>query len=159
MVTRRLVLALLISGAVVLLAAVVGARASRVAAGQAGQSLEGSWMLTTTFADGRQTRGLATYDGIGSYVFSTSNFFLSNGHGAWVRTGDRQFGTTWVALRFDEAGAVIGMQKVRGQLTLSDSADSYSTRAQSELLDRDGNVVSSSTNTTQGTRIRVEPTQ
>jgi hypothetical protein len=157
MVARRIVLALFGAWLLASLTLAVSMRSGPAETSAQGQGLEGSWMLATTFADGRQTRGLATYDSNGSYVFSTSNFFLSNGHGAWVRTGDRQFATTWVALRFDQTGAVIGTQRVRGQLTLGDTADSFSTRGQVELLDREGNIVGSDSNTSQGTRIRVEP--
>jgi hypothetical protein len=124
---------------------------------QQASGIEGSWSLITSWPDGRQTLGLATYNSNGTLVFSTSNPRLSAGHGTWVSTGNREFTTTWVALRFDPAGAVIGTQRARGQLTLAESPDAFTTQGHIELLDREGNVVSSDTNTSQGRRVRAEP--
>jgi hypothetical protein len=159
MARQRVVLALLAAGLLAILATIVGTRIGPESASAQDQNMEGSWMLATTFPDGRQTMGLATHNGNGTYVISTSNPRLTAGHGVWVSTGNREFGTTWVALRFDESGAVVGTQKVRGQLTLDATGDSFSSRSQIEFLDRAGNVVGSGSATTQGRRLRVEPAQ
>jgi hypothetical protein len=120
---KHIVSVLLTAGLLAILVPVVGTRASLAGASAQGQVMEGSWMITTTWPDGRQTSGLSTYNPDGSYVITTSNPQGKTGHGAWVRTGNREFATMWVGLRFDQAGTVIGTQKSRSQLTLNDTLD------------------------------------
>src|SRR5215813_14184214 len=102
MLGRRLVLALVLAGVTVILAAAVGARVVASAAPQSGQLLEGSWMSESTGA----TQGpfplaglrLTTYNSDGTLVTTSRGRGLipTTGHGSWVRIGDREFATTWV---------------------------------------------------------------
>jgi hypothetical protein len=74
-----------------------------------------------------------------------------------VRTGNREFGRTFVLLRFDDKGASVGMSKVRASLRLNEASDEWVGTATVEVFDTTGKLVSSTSGATdQGKRIRVE---
>ena len=97
MVSRRLVLALVISGATVILATAVGARIDPGAAAQSGQLLEGTWLLEATasgqapfpVSGGVSGARFTTYNADGTLV-STSlgrGVIPTTSQGSWIRTG------------------------------------------------------------------------
>ena len=158
MLSRPVFLLCALAGLGVMLGAGIAA-GSPAAGAQAGRSLEGSWITDVTVAEtGERVVGLFTYTGDGGMVSTnTTHPRWGPAHGAWVRTGEREFAITFQRLRFESDGTFIGTHKVRGRLTLNDALDEYSSQSLSEQFDRDGNLVSSGPTTGQAKRIKVEP--
>lgn len=144
--------------AVVLGAGIAGR--SPAAAAQGGRSLEGSWIIDVTVADtGERVVGLFTYTSDGGMVSTnTTHPRWGPAHGAWARTGDREFAIMFQRLRFDGEGTFVGTHKVRGTITLNEALDEYTLAPSlSELFDVEGNLVSSRPQTGQAKRMKVEP--
>ena len=157
MVSRQLVLALVISSAAVILALAVGPRVSPTAAAQSGPGLEGSWMSEVSSQLAAGTR-LTTYNADGTLITTAiaAGVIPTTGHGSWVRTGEREFATTWFGFSRDAEGNYTAMTKVRGRLQLNGGGDEISSRSQVEVMDRNGNVLRTDSPTGQAKRIRVE---
>ena len=108
MVSRRLVLALVISAATVILATAIGAWGGLGAAAQSGQALEGSWLGEGTssiqgpfpVAGGVAGARVSTYNADGTFVTTSlgRGVIPTTAQGTWMRTGDREFATTSVGL-------------------------------------------------------------
>jgi len=158
MVSRRIVLALVVSGATVILVTATGAWVGRGAAAQSGQPLEGSWMseVSSQFAPGTR---LTTYNADGTLVTTAAvaGGIPTTGHGTWVRIGDREFATTWIGFARDAEGNFTATVKVRGRIQVNERGDETSSRSQVEVLDRGGNLIRTDNPTGQAKRIRVEP--
>jgi len=82
--------------------------------------------------------------------------FGSPGHGAWERTGKRQFAATFLVLKYDAKGAPQDFTKVRGGGTISEDGSTYSGAGNFEIFDGNGKLVYSANFTIQAKRIRVE---
>lgn len=132
---------------------------TRLAVAQPGQMLEGSWIAdVTNQATGARQITLYTFMSDGTLISSNRDHPTRGpGHGAWIRTGDREFAITFVRIRFDADGSFIGTQKLRGQVTLSEELDAFTSRSMNEFYDIDGNLTDTNQTTTRATRIRVEP--
>ena len=159
MLSRPVFLLCALAGLGVMLGAGIAA-GSPAAGAQAGRSLEGSWITDVTVAEtGERVVGLFTYTGDGGMVSTnTTHPRWGPAHGAWVRTGDREFAITFQRLRFDSDGTFVGTHKVRGTITLNEAADEYTLAPSlSELFDVEGNLVSSRPQTGEAKRIKVEP--
>jgi hypothetical protein len=144
-------------GVVIALAVVPGVRLDPGVASAQGQQLEGSWIVTLIQAGQPSRTALHTYTADGGVLVSSPNRQVSLGHGVWVRTGNREFGRTFVLLRFDDKGASVGMSKVRASLRLNEASDEWVGTATVEVFDTTGKLVSSTSGATdQGKRIRVE---
>jgi hypothetical protein len=144
-------------------AAVVGAvltnslHADRAVA-QAGQFLEGSWTLDiTVVATGAKRTTLLTFNPDGTVVTTGSDHpTRSPGHGARVRTGDREFVATWWQLLFDQEGTYSGKLRNRLHLQLNGTLDEMDAQGQPETFDLAGNLLTSGHTATHGARIRAE---
>jgi len=136
-----------------------GALAATVAhASQDGLTLDGSWLLTTLLPTGARGAGLLTCTPDGGFVRSGDGHPLeSPGHGAWERTGDREFNITYVALRFDADRNFIGSRKTNVRLTLDETLEAFTGQSSSTVYDREGNITGTGGVPLEGTRIRVEP--
>ena len=121
-----------------------------------GQHLEGAWQVTST-AGGLTNLALFTADGGFIAVPTTSRTTESAAVGSWIRTGDRQFAVTQYRFTYDTAGNLTGIRKIRWNLTLNDTLDGFSAPFTSDILDLNGNVLSTSQSTLLGKRINVEP--
>jgi len=132
---------------------------TRLAVAQPGQMLEGSWIAdVTNQATGARQITLYTFMSNGTLISSNRDHPTRGpGHGAWIRTGDREFAIIFVRIRFDADGSFIGTQKLRGQVTLSEELDAFTSRSMNEFYDVDGNLVDTNQTTTRATRIKVEP--
>jgi hypothetical protein len=75
------------------------------------------------------------------------------GYGRWAATGDREFRLTYYSVLW-KAGLVNGFQRVQDTLVLRESGDEYTGRAQVDFLDANWNVVFSTTNDVNGTRLK-----
>ncbi len=133
-----------------------GVRPPSVRASAQAQQLAGSWLVT----GGRNStpNDLNTFFSDGNMVgANTEHLTRTPNHGAWVRTGDRQFAYTHWRFLFDASGAWIGTRKVRGQLTLHESLNEYTAQTGSETYDLEGTLVQATNLTRRGQRITVEP--
>ena len=126
-----------------------------------GQQLEGTWITTVSRESG--TPGLPL-------VFTSLNTFLpggallettaasmtrSPGHGQWLRTGDRQFTTTFVFFRFDAMGAFIGTQRVTRNIRLNERLDEYRAVNFVEIFDAAGTLTMTDRATETAMRLRL----
>lgn len=132
---------------------------THLASAQPGQMLEGSWISDVTNVEtGARQITFYTFISDGSLLSSNRDHPTRGpGHGAWVRTGDREFATTFVRLRFGTEGNFIGTQKARAQITLNEALDEFTSRTQSDFFDVAGSFESSNRTTGSAKRIKVEP--
>jgi hypothetical protein len=159
MVAKKIPLAAIIVLVTIMLFSIPGAGLGPSPASAQGQQLEGAWVVTVTVPGQPSVTALHTYTRDGGVLVSSSSMQRSVGHGAWVRTGNREFGRTWVQLRFDEKGAFAGTSKVRSIIRLSETSDEWVGVAVTvDVFDPTGKQVSSTTGGVmdQAKRIRVE---
>ena len=124
-------------------------------AAEPGQRLEGAWMIKVfpTGKDASPIVEVAAFIPGGSLVNVAPDG--TAGAGEWERIGDRLFAITFVVPFIRDAQAF--SRKIRSNLTLNDAGDALSGPFYTDVLDPDGNVVSSYSGTVQATRMRVEP--
>ena len=77
-------------------------------------------------------------------------------HGAWIRTGDRQFIASFVALRQTINGDPAGSFKLRVSLTLNESGTEWDGEFFIEFFLRDGTPIFAGHGTIHATRILAE---
>ena len=77
-------------------------------------------------------------------------------HGVWAHLDNRTFAITAYELISDLSGNLVGLLKFRGTYTVSPSGAEYTGTTVAEILDTDGNVLTSVTVNNQGRRIQVE---
>ena len=131
-----------------------------------GKALIGSWLETVTFPPefGRPPlRSLSSYHGDGTMsctdqgnVTTDPAMVFSACHGAWTHVHSRTFAYTAFELVSDLSGNLVGLLKFRGTYTVSTSGAEYEGTTVAEILDTDGNVLTSVTVTNKGQRIQVE---
>jgi hypothetical protein len=125
-------------------------------AAQGAAAIAGSWLVTT--ADPTPSIvGIVSHTEDGVVIQAHPNPALSAGHGAWVQTGERDYLLTFLYLRRNAQGNLVGTQKVRRMVNLDETGSSFTGSFQNEILDLEGNVERSSTGTVQGARIVAEP--
>ena len=153
------------------MAALVGGAALSTprAASAQGRSLEGTWSVNVarpnlppvtayfTFAAGG---GLTHTDsniqgGGGSSVTGLAGFGPS--HGIWAPAGARTFEYRWERLTFDAAGVYSGIQRARGQITLDEDGNGYTSTSMNETRNLQGEVLRTLQNTSRATRMAIEP--
>lgn len=164
-VATRLLLALAIFGIVGLNNA--HAQTAWPAGGDANQ-LTGSWLTTYQIAVfGGNVPILFSFNGDGTLIESDSplpnpfggsigTVILSNGHGAWKRTGEKTFAFTYKKQVFHTDGSSYGVVQTNGTVTLS----SDGTKLQIDLTlltltDNQGNITFTTSGTGTATRIVV----
>jgi hypothetical protein len=121
--------------------------------------LDGSWMVSITRPDGRRGTALLTFSPDGSLMRSGDLHPLeSPGHGAWVRTGEREFDLTYVTLQFDPERNLVGSRSANIRLTLSVGLDEFAGVARVKTMDLEDNLLTTSGEIPlQGKRLQVEP--
>lgn len=77
----------------------------------------------------------------------------SPGHGIWKRTGNRTFGSKFMYLRYNADGTLAGSQRITTQLRLDQNGNRTDNTVAIEVLDIDGNVISTGCATTVGFRL------
>jgi hypothetical protein len=82
---------------------------------------------------------------------------LSVAHGAWKRAGDGEYDGTYIALRFDQSGKLIGSQKTRIHITQGPGDNEFKGLAKVSTLDLKGAEERASETRLEGKRIQVEP--
>ena len=125
--------------------------------GTTSPELEGSWrvMVTPIGAPIPPFLTFSTFGRGGTFLESTQPG-QGPGHGAWQRTGARDFGVTFEKIVFGAGGTVAGTLKVREAIRLSASGDSYAGDGTAEVFDPSGQLVASFCAKTQARRITVE---
>lgn len=153
---RRLVGALLCGAIATLVPARVGALPPSSAVGD-GQHLDGSWIVDATVEGEPPLKGLITFTRDGALVETVVLPFVSAGHGAWVRTGNRRFAITNVYFVSDASGQLLRIGTVHGTYVLDRRATTAAVAFHVDLTDPDGNFLSSFEGTGHAVRIVVEP--
>lgn len=122
------------------------------------RGIVGSWVFVPTGAPGRTagTPSLVTFTSDGTVLWSGPSGSSSGGHGVWAWTGDRSVTETFIFSRHNEAGAFIGTQKVRLNLTVNATSGEISGSGKTDIFDAEGTVTQSAEITTHATRIKVE---
>ena len=128
--------------------------------------LVGSWLETVTFPPefGRPPlKSLSSYHGDGTMsctdqgnVTTDPATVFSACHGAWTHLHGRTFAYTAFELISDLSGNLVGRLKFRGTYTVSASGAEYEGTTVAQILDAEGNVLSSVTVVNKGQRIQVE---
>ncbi len=123
-----------------------------------GQKLEGSWRLTVvvTSPRGMTFRLLATATPDGGIIGSAQSPYFSTAHGAWKRTGNRQFAVTAFWFRSDPEAVFQGTTKVRGVLAVNQGLTEATGRFQVDVFDPKGTQVGSFSGEGSATQIQVE---
>lgn len=159
MFPARAVLSVALSCAVAILLAAIVVQ-SRAASAQLVPILEGSWVSDVRPEDPAQPRNITfwTFTGDGSLISSNRDHPTRGpAHGTWIRTGDHEFAVTFLRLIFDDQGTFAGTQKLRGQITVNQNTDEFTSRSMSEIFDAQGNLLRTGATIGTAQRIKVEP--
>ncbi|MBA2378345.1 MAG: hypothetical protein H0V76_02075 [Blastocatellia bacterium] len=123
-------------------------------------SLLGSWYVSATPADAPPFRGLITFMEGGGMIASAQGDNLLNigslataGHGAWVRTANREVLFTFRQIFYTADGSYDGGNLVRHTAVMDKSGMSWTGELTVEFFNSDDEVVFSSTGTVTATRI------
>jgi len=142
-----------------------------IAGAQADRELVGSWMVAGTptgAPSGGPPRLLVSFsaDGIALRTaplqqaapptMGGGKMLISTTHGAWIRTGDREFGLTFIGFAFDDAGQFLATQRIRVAVRIDEASTSFSGPFKTDFIGADGAVIASGAGTVDGTRITVE---
>jgi len=158
LISRRAVLQAAGGGAALGAALLAGGLTAGVAQARNEPSLVGAWNCQDVPADGAPPRPfLSIYFADGVFLLVPSSPFSGIGVGAWTSTGERQLTVTDRRFRYDEEGGRIGSLKVRANLTLDESRDSFTGRSVVEVYDLDGNLIRTAGGPFVGSRIVAEP--
>jgi len=165
MITKRIHWGLMITAAMVISTALT--QESRAADGPPKTAIVGSWVETITPMPGPGApppfKSLSTYDEGGGVMSSDQGSVITNppqsfssGAGAWTYLGGRTFAWTVVELISDLDGNLVGTLKVRGESTLDQSGNNYSSRWHADAVDPNGQLLFSADGTNVGQRVLVE---
>ena len=155
MTIKETLTALVVATMLATLIAFTGTRLN-VSAGEAKiPALEGSWEVTVMPDGGDPIVDLATFTAGGGVISTDPDPNLSTGLGTWVKTGDHEFGVTFVHFLSDQ-GVPIGTVKVRAQGPIDQDGNTFSGPFQTDVI-IGGNVVQTICGTVQARRISVEP--
>jgi hypothetical protein len=149
-------IALLIVIAVVL----AGWSATGYAQGDSASSLAGAWNVKIEFdtpgVEGCTAPGMNTADG--GVMAAGCSLAESPGYGHWVRTGNRQFGITFIGQGFDLAtGAINSTYKVRASVRLTQDLQQFSGPFVTDVFAPDGTLVFTASGLVTAGRVNVEP--
>ena len=127
------------------------------------RTIVGAWSTAVTIVNCQtgQPVGAPTIAGLSSFhdggtmsEFGGSNpATRSPSHGVWQRErgwADHSF--AFMFYRYDSSGALIGSQKVSGELELAASGDVYTSKVDVEILDLNHNVIVTACAVSTGTR-------
>jgi hypothetical protein len=125
---------------------------------ESGQSLAGAWDVTINFNGQppcRSAPAVATREG--TIIADSCSQNLGAWYGSWVRTGNRQFASTFIGNLYGPGGVVVGSYKVRASGPIDSSGNTFSGPFRTDLFDTVGKLVGSFTGTVTAKRIQVEP--
>jgi hypothetical protein len=121
--------------------------------------LVGSWQLTVDRGPTLPpVKGLTTYTSDGTLIGTGNTVLRGPAHGVWEHVSGRTYADTHIFFRFDSTGTLLGFQKIRETVELTQDGDSYTAVAISDQFDPSGNLTASGLRATiTATRIKVEP--
>jgi len=113
---------------------------------QAGQHLEGTWLVTIIRADAPPgappIRALVTFLPTGQFLGETNTAAIrSLSHGEWVRRGERRFTALSLTFRFDAARTFIGYNRITSDIRLNRRGDEYVSDDAIETFDAAGQLL------------------
>jgi hypothetical protein len=121
------------------------------------RGLVGAWIISANRASG-VGKNLLTFSSDGTFFRSGDTHpVYSGGHGAWKRTGEREFDATYIAFTFDQTGKWIGSNKVRIHIVQGPGDNEFTAATKATILDLQDNVVRAVEGRLAGKRIQVEP--
>jgi hypothetical protein len=132
-------------------------------------SIAGSWRVTVTSDTFPEPfRALLTFDGEGAVLGSAQGDVLlapppgvapvaTAVHGAWVRTGNRQFLFTMRQIFYESDGSYAGGAKVRNNAVMSKSGNEMTGQLVVNYYDSNDNQVFTGTGSYTAQRITAEP--
>lgn len=155
----RLVFGLIAIG-ITALFAMVQANSGNALAGSNGKyNLEGSWSIEGTPAQGSPIppfKALATFAGGGGVVETVLlPPVVTPAHGAWEKTGNREFAFSVVHHLVDQNGNAVGTVKAKSIVRLN-TQDDFEATFQGTFFDPLGNPVFPISGSERGTRIEVD---
>jgi len=119
---------------------------AQVPSAHEGQSIEGSWIAEVAGADGTITLfEVGSFSPEGSYTGANVNGLHGVHKGVWERIGHLQFTLTVLFFTHDAQGAFNGIVKARIYITLAPDLNSYDSVAERIVMDKFGNVLSTTT--------------
>ncbi len=130
------------------------------AVGVVNQTMEGTWLSETrpagSPADAPPILNFSTYHPDGNVVLSASNGNQGEGHGVWVRVGDRKFLATLFFFIYDANRVLINVIKARVNLQLSLDGKTNKSTNEVVIMDPTGKIVATIPGGT-GTAVRLSP--
>jgi len=130
------------------------------AVGVVNQTLEGTWLSEVRPAGlpagAPPILNFATYQPNGTVVLAASDGNQSEGHGVWVRVGDRKFLATLFFFVYDANRVLTTIVKSRVNYQLSLDGQTNKTTNEVVIMDRTGKVMATIPGGT-GTAVRLSP--
>lgn len=130
------------------------------AVGVVNQSMEGTWMSETrpagSPADAPPLFNFSTYHPDGNVTLSASNGNQGEGHGLWVRVGDRKFLATLFFFIYDANRVVVNIIKSRVNVQLSLDGKTNKSTNEVIIMDPAGKVLTTIPGGT-GSAVRLSP--
>jgi hypothetical protein len=124
------------------------------------QSMEGTWVTEArpagAPADAPPILNFSTYHPDGNVVLSASNGNQGEGHGLWLRVGDRKFLATLFFFIYDANRVVINVIKSRVNLELSLDGKTIKSTNEVVIMDPTGKILTTIGGGT-GTGVRLSP--
>lgn len=163
MFIKKPLLATGIFGSTLILIALIG-NYYQVEAGSAKKELEGSWKVRTTIKSA-EPLPFSPYEGMVTYIpggglIETKYYlsgFVSTGHGSWAFAKHGHFDVTFTRLVRDSTGQVYATEKVQEMVTIT-GPDTYTSTRKAAYIGLDGRFMFvSGEETSEATRIQVEP--
>jgi hypothetical protein len=144
----------LIKQTLIIALAVIAPLAATSVFGQEKRNIEGVWQTAVTPVNCATNtpfpvtiRGLFTFNMGGTMAEygiapGQTPALRSPGHGVWQRAlGWSAYSFTFIFRRYDGTGAIIGSQKIIGELQLAESGNEFSSQSSVLVLDINGDVV------------------
>jgi hypothetical protein len=124
------------------------------------QTPEGTWMSETrpagSAADAPPIYNFSTYHPDGNVVLSPSNGNQGEGHGLWLRVGDRKFLATLFFFIYDANRVVVNVIKSRVNIQLSLDGKTSTSTNEVVIMDPTGKILTTIAGGT-GTAVRLSP--
>jgi hypothetical protein len=124
------------------------------------QTMEGTWLSEVrpagSPADAPPILNFSSYHPDGNVVLSPSNGNQGEGHGVWVRVGDRKFLATLFFFIYDANRVVVNVIKSRVNLQMSLDGKTVKSTNEVVIMDPTGKILSTIAGGT-GTAVRLSP--
>ena len=117
--------------------------------------LVGSWIIEGQVDDGPAFVNLSTFAPGGAAINTAGPG--ATAHGAWERTGEREYAITFVWIEWNDDGDVRGRGTIRGTLALDAAGDTFAGPFVTESTNAEGAVVETYRGSARATRVAVEP--